>query len=202
MTDEDTREFYEKNKDIIDRIIAEKTAEKSKEEKFREDCTRAMDASDEFRNAFFDFMRSQSEYADRFGRSEYERFRLHRELEAERARARMMEMRLRAREDFNEARDTFNRDFDEYFGFISEPEFQKHVIGAGLELMAAITALLSSGPFPDAVKDAVKASNLMRNEEFCRQNPDCRARGRGEPTPKKEESGAVRIDVKPKGNDE
>ena len=202
MTDEETREFYEKNKEIIDRIIAEKAEEKSKEEKFRDDYLRAMDAADGLRDALSGFIRSQSEYADRFGRGEYERFRLHRELEAERARARAMELRARAREDFYEARDTVNGDFDEFFGFIADPDFQKHVIGAGMELIAAFTRLLQSGPFPESVKDAVKVSNLVRNEEYCRQNPDCRARAPKEGGAQKADPESIKINVKPKGKDE
>jgi len=193
MSNEDTREFYEKNKEMIDRIIAEKEVEKaegrSKEERFREDYLRAMDAAEDLRDALFGFAREQSEYADRFGRSEYERARIHMLLEEERARARMYE-----------ARDRFNRDFDHMFGFISDPAIQKHVLGAGLEMIAALTALLQNGPFPESVKEAVRINNMVRNEEYCSQNPDCRVRSHRE-EPKKSSS-SVRIDVKPKGNDE
>ncbi len=192
MSNEDTQEFYEKNKEIIDRIIAEKEAEKaqarSREEKFREDYLRAMDAADDLRDALCGYAREQSEYFDRFGRSEMERMRLHAQLERERSRARMYE-----------ARDRFNADFDKMFGFISDPEIQKHVIGAGMELIGAFTALLENGPFPETVKEAVRVSNVVRNEEFCTQNPDCKVRARRSEAPK---SGSVKIDVKPKGSDE
>ena len=192
MSNEDTQEFYEKNKEIIDRIIAEKEAEKqqarSKEERFREDYLRAMDAAEDLRDALFGFGRAQSEYLDRYGRSEFERMRMHSMLESERFRARMYE-----------SRDRFNADFDKMFGFISDPEIQKHVLGAGMELIGAFAALLENGPFPETVKEAVRVSNMVRNEEYCSQNPDCKVRARRTEEPK---AGSVKIEVKPKGNDE
>ena len=175
MNDE-VREFYENNKEMVDRIIAEQKQEVPREERFREDYLRALDAVDKLRDTMTGFVSEQSEYMDRFSRREYERFRVHQELEIERARARAAERRARMREEMLIARDRFSEDMDDAFGFLADPDFQRHVIGAGMEMFAAFNALIQSGPFPESFKSAARMGDLSRNTEFCRKNPDCRAR--------------------------
>ena len=70
-------------------------------------------------------------------------------------------------------RQRFNEEFDEFFGPFSDTGFQKHLVGAGLELWMALNALIRAGPFPDSVKDAFTEADRNKNAEFCVKNEQC-----------------------------
>lgn len=190
MTDEDLKKFYEKNKEKIDRIMELKREEEAKaEEHFRRDYHRTIAALDELRGALSD-MAGEPEDFDRRYDSIHDRgsHAYHRIYDDARR------YKGRAEEEINDR-----------LSFLSDPDLQKHVLGAGMEMLAAFGALIRSGPFPDSVKKAVDTGNITRNEEFCSSNPDCKARAKTARKPADEgeqtNSRSVRIEVKktPKG---
>lgn len=71
------------------------------------------------------------------------------------------------------ARRVFNDGFDDIFGPFCDPRFQKHLVGAGLEMWMALNALIRAGPFPESVKEAFEDADRNRNSEFCRKNEYC-----------------------------
>lgn len=195
--DDETREFYEKNKEMVDRILKERD---DSGDKFRESYVRALDAVDNLRDALTDFGRDQISYADRRITSESQALRYRMIMEEERARAHAEMMRSRASEDFSRVRSRAEKDFDSIFGFVNDPAFQKHVVGAGIELVAAMSAMIQNGPFPETIKETVRNADLNRTREFCRKNPDCSVRNKAA----REDSqspAAVRIPVSRKSDE-
>ncbi len=189
MTDEDLKKFYEKNKDKIDRIMEMKQEEEAEaKEHFRRDYRRTIDALDELRDALSD-LAGQPEDFDR----RYDDYRERGSHAYHRVHDDAKRYKYRAEEEINDK-----------LSFLSDPDLQKHVIGAGMEMIAAFGALIKSGPFPDAVKRAADTGNITRNEEFCNNNPDCKVRAKAvKKAPETEEPNAraVKIEVKktPKG---
>ena len=117
--------------------------------------------------------------------------------EADRARSNLDRARRYARERYDEERAShaesrermrqrFNEEFDEFFGPFSDTGFQKHLVGAGLELWMALNALVRAGPFPDSVKEAFTEADRNKNAEFCVKNEQCSkkpSKGADEPQP-------------------
>lgn len=59
---------------------------------------------------------------------------------------------------------------------IMDPEFQKHMVSAGMELMMAFEALIRSAPLPDFAKEAAEKAQETRDnvsKTYCEKNPDC-----------------------------
>lgn len=173
--DDETREFYEKNKDMVDRILRERE-NAGGDRDFRESYLRAVDAVDGLRDALTDFGRDQLSYADRRIASDSQALRYRMMMEEERARAHASFMYDRASEDLSRVRGRAEKDFDTVFGFVNDPSFQRHVVGAGLEMAAALSALIQSGPFPETLKETVRNADLSRSREFCRKNENCYSR--------------------------
>lgn len=73
----------------------------------------------------------------------------------------------------NTARRAVNDGFDDIFGPFCDPRFQKHLVGAGLEMWMALNSLIRAGPFPDSVKEAFADADRNRSAEFCRKNEYC-----------------------------
>ncbi len=71
------------------------------------------------------------------------------------------------------ARRAFNDGFNDIFGPFCDPRFQKHLIGAGLEMWMALNSLIKAAPFPDSVKEAFEGADRSRSSEFCRKNEYC-----------------------------
>ncbi len=176
MNDDELNAFYEKNKDMIDRIIEEKSRETPREDRFREDYTRTLKALDELRDTMVKYGREQYDFVDARLREDEEIIRAREQLRMERARIRMEEAKLRAREESRRFRDEAWEEFDDVFSFLNDPSFQKHVIGAGMELFAAFNAMVQNGPFPDSFKSMARSVDINRTEEFCRKNPRCHYR--------------------------
>ena len=72
------------------------------------------------------------------------------------------------------------RKVDERFSDIKEalfsPEVQKHLVGAGIELMLGIGALMGSLPKSERAKDAMERMSEVRKNAsavYCSKNPDC-----------------------------
>ncbi|MEE3478114.1 MAG: hypothetical protein VZQ26_04155 [Methanomethylophilus sp.] len=134
---------------------------------------RTEEAYEEARDHFRDYGRAQGDYffdllfeeADR-ARSNIDRARRYARDRYEEERANRAETRERVRQRFNE-------EFDEFFGPFSDTGFQKHLVGAGLELWMALNALIRAGPFPDSVKDAFTEADRNKNAEFCVKNEQC-----------------------------
>ncbi len=195
MTDEDLKEFYENNKEMIDRIIEERQKETPREDRFREDYTRTLKAVDELRDTLVRYGREQYDFVDARLREDEEIFRAREELRAERARIRFEEARLRAREESRRFRDEAWEEFDGTFSFLSDPIFQKHMIGAGMELFAAFNAMVQNGPFPESFKSMARSVDVSRTEEFCKKNPRCHYRNPADDADSAEEKGPVKIPV-------
>ena len=56
------------------------------------------------------------------------------------------------------------------------PEVQKHVIGAGIEVMLGFNAILKAIPVPEKAQPVVdKVSEIRHNAKtvYCKKNPDC-----------------------------
>ena len=67
---------------------------------------------------------------------------------------------------------TFKRVFDAVFS----PEVQKHVVGAGIEMMLGFNAFLKAIPVPDKVQpyiDKVVEARENASAAYCAKNPDC-----------------------------
>lgn len=182
MADEDIEKFYQKNKEKIDRIIEMKKEEEAiARDRLRSDYHRTIAALDDLRDALSglagdseDFDRSYERIHDR-GSHAYHR----------------------VHEDVRHYRERAEERIDDRLSFLSDPDLQKHVIGAGMEMVAALGAFIKSAPFPDSVKNAVDTGNITRNEEFCSSNPDCRARAKSKSAPREEEKPrTVKIEVK------
>ena len=62
------------------------------------------------------------------------------------------------------------------FSAIFSPEVQKHVIGAGVELVLGISAALKAMPVPEKAQPIVdKMEEIRENAHtvYCKKNPDC-----------------------------
>ena len=233
---EKAREFYEKNKDMIDRIVAEKMARDSDgaseddreydgrydgrdgyderrsgyEDRYgrsgraaymadragnavregadrldhaaREGADRAYDtyrygrdrtadAFDDARDYARSFAHDQTDYAYRAAREERARTRARFEEEREYARSHADEDLARAREDRDRARRYVSEGLDDTIGFLADPKFQQHLVGAGIEAFMALNSLIRAGPFPDSFKNAAEMGDRNKNVEYCRKNP-------------------------------
>lgn len=93
-----------------------------------------------------------------------------------------------AKEKVSEKSDRFEETVKDVFRAMFAPEVQKHVIGAGVEMMLGINAFLKSLPVPDKAKGIVDSVEEVRHNvssAYCSANPDCsRRKGdqRSEPT--------------------
>lgn len=161
MTDEDIEEFYKCNKEKIDRIIEMKAEQEKKSGK---DDGAGEAYEDDFRHIMGTIDGLCDVVEDVFGRY------------AERASPNGGPGRHGIRDGVKHYRGKAEEKVGEKLSFLSDPELQRHVIGAGMEIIAAMGAFIRCGPFPESVKNAVNTGNMMRNEEFCGNNPDCRAR--------------------------
>ena len=222
--DEATQKFYEENKEMIDRIIAQKKesedpylaeairravferkmrleyeAERARRAAFEKadelyaDAQYARDrteeAFEEARDHFRSYSREQADYIYDMMNERYERAREN----ARRRRKEYMdhyeEDRAMFKESCDHARKMFNDGFDEVFSPFTDEQFQKHVVGAGLEFWMALNALIRAAPLPDSLKEAFVNADANRNAEFCNKNPECKKKpaapktGDAEPKP-------------------
>lgn len=141
---------------------------------------RAADSFDENRDFARDFVRDQDDYAYRASHEARDRMRDRYEDERARAFDHMDDTRERLREDRDRLRRYANEDLEDIFGPVTDPKFQQHLVGAGMEMMMAINSLIRNSPAPDFVKDFVTDADRNKNAEFCRKNENC-ARRRPEP---------------------
>ena len=66
--------------------------------------------------------------------------------------------------------------FKKVFNAVFSTEVQKHIIGAGVELMLGFNAILKAFPVPEKAQGVVdKMSEFRQNaaEVYCSKNPDC-----------------------------
>ena len=134
---------------------------------------RTEEAFEEGRDHMREFSRRQGDYlmdllydgGDR-AREEFDRGRRYFEDRYEEDSGRMRYARDTARRAFNDG-------FNDIFGPFCDPRFQKHLIGAGLEMWMALNSLIKAGPFPDSVKEAFEGADRNRSAEFCRKNEYC-----------------------------
>ena len=74
------------------------------------------------------------------------------------------------------------------FSAIFSPEVQKHVIGAGVELVLGISAALKAMPVPEKAQPIVdKMSEIRANASsvYCAKNPGCPRKKASEPEGKR-----------------
>ncbi len=134
---------------------------------------RTIDAYEQNRDRFRGYAREQSDYFYDMMTEEFDHFRD----QAKRGRQYFKERYDEDKDIFRESRDNarrrFNEGFDEVFAPFTNEQFQKHLVGAGLEMWMALNALVRSAPLPDSVKEAFASAEANKNREFCTKNPDC-----------------------------
>ena len=231
--DEETREFYEKNKDMIDRIVGkgddserayleemlrrkaferrmrmEYEAERLRRKAFDESDQlysdlmdgreRTEKAFDEARDHFRDYARREGEYFRDMFYEEADRLRE----ERDRYRGYLMDRYEEDRAARRQYRDRVKRAVDDELNEIFEPfgnpGFQKHMVGAGLELWMALQAFIKAAPLPDGVKEAFTTTVDNSSQEFCRKNEHCGNRKE----PADDDSRRIKISTKGKGSKE
>lgn len=230
--DEETQKFYEENKEMIDRIIAQRTgsddpylaeavrraaferrmrleyeAEKARRAAFEKadeiyaDAQYARDrteeAFEEARDHIRSYSRDQADYFYDMMTENLDRARENARRRRQYFRDRYEEDRAAFRESREHARQMFNDGFDEFFAPFTDEQFQKHVVGAGLEFWMALTALIRAAPLPDSLKDAFVNADLNKNSEFCSKNPECRKKPASAPAAKSDEAKPKPIKITP-----
>ena len=68
---------------------------------------------------------------------------------------------------------------DGVIGALLNPEVQKHVVSAGIEMMLALDSIVRSFPMPDRVREAADKAQETRDamtKAYCSKNPDCGAK--------------------------
>ena len=226
--DEEAQKFYDENKEMIDRIIAQKKesedpylaeairraaferrmrleyeAEKArraafeKADEFYADTQYARDrteeAFEEARDHFRTYSREQADYIYDMMAESLDRAREN----AKRRRQYFLDRYEEDKELFKESREhakqMFNEGFDEVFSPLADEQFQKHVVGAGLEFWMALNALIRAAPLPDSLKNAFVNADNNRNSEFCAKNPSCKKKPAEESEDKGEKPKAIKI---------
>ncbi len=134
---------------------------------------RTIDAYEENRDRLRGYAREQSDYFYDMMTDEFDHFRD----QAKRGRQYFKERYEEDKDIFRESRDNararFNEGFDEVFAPFTNEQFQKHLVGAGLEMWMALNALVRCSPLPDSVKEAFAEADANKNREFCTKNQDC-----------------------------
>ncbi|KUE74068.1 hypothetical protein AUQ37_06275 [Candidatus Methanomethylophilus sp. 1R26] len=69
-----------------------------------------------------------------------------------------------------------NEDMERVFSPFTDPKFQQHLVGAGLEAWMALNSLLRSSSAPDFMKDFADMADRSKNIEYCRKNEYCRSK--------------------------
>lgn len=228
MTEEDElKRFREENRDMIERILAEEREKARSEEESRkarilakreeleklrmeleelsaQEADRAYRHARESRERRKDIMREEADRAYRDLRESRERARIYSEAEREYAIRRMDEARSRFKENRDIIRDRVGEDVSDTFGFLNDPQFQKHLVGAGLEAFAALNSLVKASPvIPDEFKDAVDDFEQNKNKAYCRKNEHCYSKKnpyRQSGTDRNNE-GPVKIKIEDSGDD-
>lgn len=91
----------------------------------------------------------------------------------------LFETRDRVRENVNEG-------LDDILKPLTNTQFQKHLVGAGIEMWMALNSLIRAAPVPESIKDAFSATDKNKNSAFCSKNEYCKKR----PTNRTEEKPA------------
>jgi len=69
-----------------------------------------------------------------------------------------------------------------------DPDFQRHMASAGLEMLLAFDALMKAAPLPEFVKDAAEKAKETRDNAtmaYCERNPSCSKKPRKTQQPEK-----------------
>ena len=218
--DEDIRKFEEENKEMIDRIIAKRKAEEeaadrarfeemrgrieeqerraSADERYRAAMAReaegAYSAFGDARDRAADFARDQEEYAYRRSREARDRIRDRYADERRYAFDAADEARANIRDDVDRIRRYANEDMERVFSPFTDPKFQQHLVGAGLEAWMALNSLLRSSNAPEFMKDFADSADRSKNIEYCRKNEYCRSKKNPDAPRYREESGNGRTE--------
>lgn len=161
----------------------------------------AEEAFNEGRDHFRQFADEQTDYAYSAAREERERARrmaaeereyLHIAAEEERARIREEAMRQKAYADEAAGK---------VLGVVTDPQFQQHLVGAGMEMFMALNALIRASPVPDSVKDAADRMDRNKNTEYCRKNPYCQKKTPAQQQKAADAAGLQRIEIASKSAD-
>lgn len=154
---------------------------------------RTEEALDEGRDHLRDYSRRQRDYISDMLYDEADRVRDGMDRGRRYAEDRYDEDLERLRDARDRTRQAVNDGFDDVFGPLTDSRFQKHLVGAGLEMWMALNALVRAGPLPESVKNAFTEADKNKNAEFCTKNEYCRKRE----GPSKPSSDPQPITIKP-----
>ncbi len=146
--------------------------------------------SDEQADYAFDAFREERARARRM--AEEERDYVMQAAAEERARIRVEAERQRARADEAAAK---------FMTTVTDPQFQQHLVGAGMEMFMAMNSLIRASPLPDAFKAAADQTDRNKNTAYCRKNPYCEKKSPAQRQRAADEAGVQRIEILPKEQD-
>jgi hypothetical protein len=90
----------------------------------------------------------------------------------------------KAKDKIEKTEDAFEHTVKGVFEAIFSPEVQKHVIGAGVEIILGISAALKAMPVPEKAQPIVdKMVEVRQNASsvYCAKNPECPRKKSSEP---------------------
>ena len=99
-------------------------------------------------------------------------------------KALLKENAKKARDKIEDAEDAAEDTVKKIFKALFSPEVQRHVIGAGVELVLGINAALKAMPVPEKAQPIVdKMAEMRQNAStvYCAKNPDCPRKRASEP---------------------
>ena len=152
---------------------------------YRDSRNRAENAFNDGRDHFRQFADEQADYAYDAARAERERAR---RVAAEEERARVRAEAARQKDHVDEAT-------GKVLSVMTDPQFQQHLMGAGMEMFMAASALLRASPVPDSVKQAADRADRNKNTEYCRKNPYCQKKTPSQRQRTAGETGVRKIEV-------
>lgn len=201
--DEETQKFYDENREMIEKILAQerdpRIEEMLRRKAFEEKMRLEYEAEKARRAAFEKMDEIYSDAKDAFGKAEcaFNETRDHlrsfshdqssyiydlMKEQFERARTDAKRGKEYAKEYGERFKNKANEKFDEYFTPFTDDQFQRHMVGAGLEIWMALNALIKASPLPDSMKNAFVNAEKNKNQEFCVKNQECgRKSDAGEP---------------------
>ena len=97
----------------------------------------------------------------------------------------------KAKAKVEKTEDVIEDNVKKFFGAIFSPEVQRHMVGAGVELMLGLGAIIKAMPVPEKAEPVVeKVSEIKKNAKsaYCSKNPDC-------PKKKAEKKDAKKIEL-------
>ena len=174
--------------------MAREAEEEQRRTAYDDAADRAYSAFGDARDRAADFARDQEEYAYRRSREARDRIRDRYADERRYAFDAADEARANIRDDVDRIRRYANEDMERVFSPFTDPKFQQHLVGAGLEAWMALNSLLRSSNAPEFMKDFADSADRSKNIEYCRKNEYCRSKRNPDAPRYREESGNGRTE--------